>query len=313
MNMKRTTKIKWGNLKVGIVIAFAVVVMFWASLSGGGTSIFESKGKFVCYFKDISGLTNGSPVWMSGVEVGNVKSVSFVNLDSERQVKVVCRCKTSVWHLLTKDARVKLGTVGLIGDKIIEILPGIDGGTPIEEMDVILTVQSTTAGDVFAEGKSAIGDVRHTINNIDTLLTRMNRGEGTLGQLAANDEMYNSMTSLIANLTQLIASLQQNQERIISSIEKTSNSVASLSDKVDNNTGTLGRLINDPELYDNLTATTAKFDSILFKINTAEGNLGLLVNDTALYSEMTNLMSRMNNLITDIQKDPRKYFKFSVF
>ncbi len=89
--------------------------------------------------------------------------------------------------------------------------------------------------------------------------------------------------------------------------------MGSLSEKVDNNTGTLGRLANDPALYDNLSASTAKLDTILHKINAAEGNLGLLVNDTAMYSEMTNLMARLNNLVTDIQANPRKYFKFSVF
>ena len=313
MNMKRTTKVKWGNLKVGILISIVVFVMFWVSLSGGGTSIFDSKGKFVCYFKNVSGLVNGSPVWMSGVEVGNVKSVSFVNLAPDKQVKVVCRIKKSVWEKLTKDARVQLGTIGLIGDKIIDVIPGTDGSTPIEEMDVIPSQDVGSAGAMFKEGEMAISDVRHTINNIDTLLTRMNRGEGTLGQLATNDLMYNDLTVLIANLTTLTASLQNNQERLISSVEETSQSISSLSNKVDQNIGTIGKLVNAPDLYDNLATSTANLDTILLKINTAEGNLGLLVNDTALYSEMTNLMVRMNNLISDIQENPRKYFKFSVF
>ena len=52
---------------------------------------------------------------------------------------------------------------------------------------------------------------------------------------------------------------------------------------------------------------------IVYKINTAEGSLGLFVNDTALYSEFTNLMARVNNLVADIERNPRKYLKFSVF
>ena len=75
----------------------------------------------------------------------------------------------------------------------------------------------------------------------------------------------------------------------------------------------MGKLITEPELYDNLNATSARLDSILTKIDMAEGNLGLLVNDTELYVELTNLMARANSLITDIQENPRDYFKFSVF
>ena len=313
MNMKRTTKVGWGNLKVGILLTFVIFVMFYASFSGGGTSIFDSKGKFRCYFRNVNGLVAGAPVWMSGVEVGNVKSITFVDLDSLRQVEVICRAKKEVWPKLTPSARVQLGTIGFLGDKYVEVIPGEKEGEPIEEMAVIPTRDAGSAERLFKEGEAAMGTVRSSVSNIDTLLVRMNRGEGTLGKLATEEEMYNNMTQLLANLTKLTASLQQNQERIISSIENTSNSVSSLTKKVDENSGTIGRLVNDPELYDNLTEATAKFDSVLYKINTAEGNLGLLVNDTALYSEMTNLMVRVNNLVTDIQENPRKYFKFSVF
>jgi len=72
-------------------------------------------------------------------------------------------------------------------------------------------------------------------------------------------------------------------------------------------------LVNDPQLYDNLAASTAKLDTIMYKINMAEGSMGMLVNDTALYVEVTELMVRVNNLLSDIQDNPRKYFKFSVF
>ncbi len=311
--MKRTTVVKWGNLKVGILLTIVIAIMFWASFSGGGTSIFDPKGKFVCYFVNVNGLVNGSPVWMSGVEVGNVKSVSFVSLDSLRQVKVVCRIKKSVWDRLTKDARVQLGTIGFLGDKYVEVLPGTRGGPAIEEMEIIETLDAGSAEAVFKAGEKAIDHAGAFVVGLDTMLARINRGEGTLGQMATDDQLYTEMTKLLTRLTVLTNGLQENQERIVSSLEKTANSVGNLSEKVDENKGTIGRLVNDPALYDNLSASTAKLDSVLRKINNAEGNLGLLVNDTAMYSEMTNLMVRLNNLITDIQDNPRKYFKFSVF
>jgi len=311
--MKRTTVVKWGNLKVGILLTIVIAIMFYASFSGGGTSIFDPKGKFVCYFRNVNGLVSGSPVWMSGVEVGNVKSVDFVNIDSLRQVEVVCRIKRSVWDRMTKSARVQLGTIGFLGDKYVEVIPGLDGGPPIEEMDVIETIDAGDATAMFKAGEEAIDDARSFVVGLDTLLERMNRGDGTLGMMATDDKLYREMTALLGRLTALTADLQKNQERIVSSLELTATSVGNLSEKVDNNTGTIGRLVNDPDLYDNLNASTAKLDTLLRKINAAEGNLGLLVNDTAMYSEMTNLMVRLNNLITDIQENPRKYFKFSVF
>ncbi|NOY88449.1 MAG: MCE family protein [FCB group bacterium] len=311
--MKRTTTVKWGSLKIGIILMIAIAMMFWASFSGGGTSIFQPKGKFVCYFKNVNGLVPGSPVWMSGVEVGNVSSISFVNLDSLRQVKVVCRLKKSVWNRLTKDARVQLGTMGFLGDKYVEVIPGNGKGPPIGEMEMVKTINAGSAPQMFKAGEQAINDARATIVNLNSLLENMNQGKGTLGQMVTNDQLYQNITKLVAGLTTLTAELQKNQVRIVSSIEKTSKVLENMSTKIDENKGTLGRIINDPTLYDNLAVSTAKLDSILRKINTSEGSLGLLVNDTAMYGEMTSLITRLNNLIADIQKNPRKYFKFSVF
>ncbi len=313
MNMQRTTKVKWGSLKIGVVLIIAISIMFWASLSGGGTSIFESKQKFVCYFQNVNGLVPGSPVWMSGVEVGNVKSVKFVNIAPDKQVELVCRLKNEVWDRMTKNARVQLGTIGFLGDKYVEVIPGIDGGTPIANMDVVPTKDAGTAEAVFVEAKNSLSDVRSVVNNVDSLLSRMNRGEGTLGKIATDEKMYENMTLLLEKLTVLTSDLQKNQVRIVESLEETSDAMGSIMAKVDDNSGTLGKLVNDPKLYDNLANSTASLDSILFKMNAAQGNLGMLVNDTALYSEMTDLMARMNSLIEDIQNDPRKYFKFSVF
>ena len=87
--MKNSVDVKWGNLRVGILLTFAIVMLFWASLTGGGTSIFDTKIKYTAYFTNVNGLLNGSPVWMSGVEVGNVQSVKFVNLDEKRKVEVI--------------------------------------------------------------------------------------------------------------------------------------------------------------------------------------------------------------------------------
>ncbi len=311
--MNRSIRVRWGSLKVGILLISAAAVLMWASLSGTGTSIFDSKDLFVCYFNNVGGLLPGSPVWMSGVEVGNVKSIKFANLDSLRQVKVVCRTKTSVWSHLNKDARVQLGTIGFLGDKYVEIIPGLKGAPPIESGGELIAIESGDMAEMFEEGGNALSEASATMSNLNEFLERINKGEGTIGKMVSDDELYRHMTQLLTNLTALTADLQKNQERIISSIETTANSLSSLSEKVDKSEGTLGKIISDPQLYDNLNATTARLDTIMNKINAAEGSMGMLVNDSALYVEITNLITRMSNLVADIEKNPRKYFKFSVF
>ncbi|MFQ5498347.1 MAG: MlaD family protein [Candidatus Zixiibacteriota bacterium] len=311
--MKKTIGEKWGALKVGLVLVFAIAAMLWASFFGGGTSIFEQKSTFVCYFQNVNGLISGSPVWMAGVEVGNIRSVKFVNLDSVRVVQVTCRIKKSAWPMVTSQARVQLGTIGFLGDKYVEVLPGVVGGPTIADGDVVPTAVSADAASMFEAGREAFDGAGELVSSMDTLLTRLNRGEGTLGQMAVDDQLYSKMTTLMARLSKLTASMQNNQERIVSSIETTAEALSDLSKKVNGNTGTIGKIMNDPALYDNLAATSARFDSILTRINTAEGSLGLLVSDTTLYTDLSNLLVRVGNLVSDIEENPRKYFKLSVF
>ncbi len=311
--MKRSIGVKWGKLKVGILIMFAIFMMMWASLSGGGTSIFDSKDLFKCYFRNVNGLLRGSPVWMSGVEVGSVKSVEFVSLDSLRQVEVICRVKREAWHMITDNSQVALGTIGFLGDKYIEVFPGTAGRPVIEPNSVIENRDVGDAGSMFKAGEKAFSQTGSLIGNIDSVLIRMNRGEGTLGRLATDKELYEQMTRLLGELSTLTRGLQKNQERLTLSIEKIGGSMESLTGKVTESTGTFGKFVDDPALYNNLARTSARLDSVMGRVNSPHGNVGLLVNDSALYVETVNLLARINNLVTDIEKNPRKYFKFSVF
>jgi len=311
--MQRSIKLRWASLWVGLLLIFTVLIMMYASITGGGISIFHSRISFFCYFKNVEGLVNGSPVWMSGLEIGNVSSLDFEFADTVRVVKVVCSVKKSVLPYLNKDTRVQLGSIGFLGDKYVEVIPGMTGAPPIEEGAELMVQDVGNAPAVFNAAEAAINRAGGLVANLDSVLARMKDGKGTLGKLSTDDALYIQLTRLTANLSKLTADLQANQERIVGSIEHMSNAVGDLADKVNQNDGTMAKLMTDPRLYDNLTATTARLDTILTKIDTAAGSAGLLVNDTALYVELTNLLVRANNLITDIERDPRRYFKFSVF
>jgi len=311
--MKRSVTLKWSNLQVGALVILVSAILVWVSFTGGGTSIFEKKKRFVCYFRNVNGLVTGSPVWMSGLEVGNVRSLKFVDLDSLRHIEVVCAIKRSVWNRMTTEAEVMLGSIGFLGDRYIEIIPHPGEGTPLKQMEVVRTRNAGDARAVFKEAEKATASAGSVIRNLDTLLTRVNREEGTLGKLAGDEELYTRLTTLLARLTDLTADLQQNQGRLVESFERLSTSVSDLSDQVNENRGTMGRLMNDPALYDNLASSTARLDSILTRVNSANGSLGLAVNDTSLYVETANLLTRLNSLLTDMEKNPKKYFKFSIF
>lgn len=311
--MIRSTKVKWGEIKVGVLITIAIFVLLWASFSGSGTSIFDKKISYVAYFDNVAGLVKGAPVWIAGVEVGNVQSIKFVNLDSAGQIELKLRVKESVTNMITVDASIRLGTIGMLGDKYVEIIPGTLGKPLIAEDGAIRTDATGDLAAIMSEGEELISSSRKTMGNICEITARLKDGEGTIGQLLTNDQLHTELTGLIASMTILMDGLQKNQERITSAMENISTDLADVTAKANSNTGTIGKLLADPKLYDNLHSSTSRIDSILSKINMGQGTAGAMVNDDELYQEIKNLVVRIENLVIDIEKNPHKYLKFSVF
>jgi len=311
--MRRSGKIKWGNLGVGLFVTFCFAALLYTSFRGGGTSIFESKNELIAYVENANGLVKGAPVWLAGVEVGNVRSVEYVNLDEQRRIKIVLSCKTSVWHSITADSRVRLGTIGALGDKYVEILPGSTDLPVLEPGAVLEPISGVGMDAVLARAPQIAGSVDSVLLNIKDITGRLASDEGTAGRLITDTSLY---TTLIAALDQAVLALEtvnEKQKQILARLESTLDNTASITGKMDQGDGSLGKLVNDGNLYDNLAMSTARMDSILAKIDRGEGSAGALVNDDRLYQEISNLVVRINNLVTDIEENPRKYFKFSVF
>ena len=311
--MKRSGRIKWGNMWVGIIITFAIAMLLYSSFRGGGTSIFETKDNLTCYFANVNGLVKGAPVWLGGVEVGNVKSVKFVNLSAQRRIKAEISVKKSVWEFITTDSKVKLGTIGLLGDKYVEVIPGTKGlpikapGTEIEVLD------AAGLDAMVAKAPSITGSVDTLLANMKDISRRIADGEGTVGKFVTDTALYDNLVKALNQTTDLMADIQKNQKKILAELGNTLENSTRLTARIDSGQGSLGKMINDEELYNNLTHSTGRMDSILAKIDRGEGSAGALVNDLELYEEIRNLIVRVNNLIADIEENPRKYFKFSVF
>jgi phospholipid/cholesterol/gamma-HCH transport system substrate-binding protein len=311
--MKRTVKVRWGELKVGLLITFAVAALLWATFSGWGTSIFESQVKYMGYFDNVNGLVTGSPVWIAGVEVGNVYSIDFVNYDSTDQIRVKIRVLKSVQNMITTDAKIMVGTIGLIGDKYIEIIPGTLTNPVLAEGTAIESVKPADITQAFAEGQKAMVSTRELADNLNEITRRIRNGEGTIGKAFIYDTLHNEITDLIGALTILIRDMQKTQGKVIASIENISTNLDGIVEKVNSNQGTLGKFISDPSVFDNMHSSTGRIDSILARIARGDGTAGAMITDDELYQETKNLIVRIENLVSDIEQNPRKYFKFSVF
>ncbi len=311
--MRRSGQVKWGNLWIGILVTFAIMMLIYASFHGGSTSFFEEKDTLTAYFPNVGGLVTGAPVWLGGVEVGNVRSIQFVNLDDYRRIRVDFVISSTAWQFVTQDSRATLGTIGVLGDKYVEVIPGSKDLPLVEPGAVLPTVRATGFEALFTEAPQTLDAIDGLMQSMTELTEKIKSGEGTIGKAFSDTALYVSMVSALEQTAAVMGELKKSQkeiqDKLATLLDKSSVVAGSLAD----GNGSAGRMLTDTSLYTHLAASSARLDSILAKIERGDGTAGALVTDDRLYEEIYNLLTRANNLISDIQANPRKYFKFSVF
>ena len=291
--MKRTGDIRWGSLKLGIVVLVALGLLLWASLMGGGSSLLRPKNTVRTWFPVLSGLVVGSPVWINGVEVGQVSNIGLDKLVSEGKIEVSMAINRKYWNLLRQDSRARLGTVGLLGDKYVEIIAGTAGSPELQSGDFIL-------GERPVDLASTLSSTPELLKNADRLLVRLtaiadqiDAGRGSVGKLFRDERFYVESREAMERVKELSGNLNETQKKV-------GDRLASLAANLDS-------------LASSMKGTAEKMDTFFTRVEKGEGSLGLLSSDDKLYREAQQTLTEMKRLLADIQKNPKKYVKLSIF
>lgn len=257
------------NAKLGFFVLISLVLFLTAIFFvGGARDLFNPTIDIHTSFKDVSGLTRGNNVWLSGVRIGTVRRVSIAN---DSMVSVTLRIREEDRKFINKDARASIGSDGLIGNTIVVIEPG-RSGVPIEEDDVIASITQTGAQDIMNMLETTGQNVLVITEDIQRITKQLNAGEGTLGRLLNSpdlaDNLENTMQSL-ETTSQRTARVSGNLNRMINQLEQ-------------NEDGPVHTLMND-------TSFSRVYDSLLVNLQTTGRNIN------QISQELEQLSNRMNN------------------
>ncbi len=313
--MQRAGKVKWSELKVGIVVFLGLVFALYASFRGAGTSIFEKKISYTSYFCELEGMVIGSPVWLAGVEVGNVYSIEFLKnpVEPNKKIALKFKIKGSVHYLITPGTVVQISTIGLIGDKYLKLIPGPPSETLLEDGSIIPAGGITGLDGALKEAPEIAARVKNILVSIDNLLATADTGSGTVPMLLHDHELAEKLVTLVDKSNKLVNTLDRTAAMMSSDVSDMKHDFHALTEELLNGSGTISKLFKDPALFDNMMSATARLDTILTKIDSGKGTMGQLIDDQELYNEMADLVARMNTFVTDLMANPKKYLKFSVF
>ena len=310
--MKRTDRVSWGGLKVGLLAAFGIFVLLWASFSGG-TSIFSTKKTLHTMVTTAVGLMPGAPVRLSGVEVGKVTSVTLVGKSTTEQVDVQMTIEEGAWALIKNDSKATLGTIGMLGDKYIEITPGTPGLPNLSEGDYI-PGQST--GDLLTlmdEVPEIMGNIRDLSRALAKLARHLDGSEGTLGKLLYSDSLYNLMLGAGEQASDIASTLKKDLPQLSSNLRETLERINALADAMQDTSGTLGMVLSSRTLYDRIDHISANLASLTDSLRAGKGTAGALLSDETMYADLHKTILDLQNLLTDMRANPKKYVTFKIF
>lgn len=337
-------QVRWSQIKVGLVITIAFLILLIAVFFAGNIqNIFLKKAEFKIQFKDVVGLRKGAPVWILGLEEGSVKDIT---LDASHGVIVTIAVNRNALQFVKKDSRATILTMGLLGDKYVELSTGSPQVEPIRSGEMIQGSSEMGLREVMGQ----------FIDRIDSLVTKIERGQGTIARLLNDPALYNNLLGATHGLSALMEDVKNSKgtlglliedptvyKKILaatSSIEEfakkinespgtlrhlvedpslydkaltAASQIEEFSRKLNEGQGTLKRIIEDPALYENLNRDLKKIHSILERIETGEGVAGALIQDKELAKELKETIAELKDFLKNIKEHPKKYFKFSIF
>lgn len=219
------------------VFVFIGVVLFGMTfyMLSGDENVFSSKKRVYSYFKETQGLMFGSVVSFSGITIGNVKNITY---SPEREaLKVTYTIKESFLPLIKQDSYAQLKTQGALGDRYIFISPGSNNSPPIVAGGEVHSKESADIFNMVEEKIKEIPDLDKIAKKIEIFLDVLNSEEGLNGSLK-------ELKYTLIEAKKIFRNINTNKDH-----EKALKRLDSILLKIDEGEGSLGRLINDPALY----------------------------------------------------------------
>jgi len=181
------------ELKVGIFVFIGLVILVIFILLIGDFKTWSSRYRINFIFNFANGVKIGAPVRYAGVDVGEISGIKliFVPQEERSKVQIIGWVKNGV--VIPTDSTVWVNTLGLLGEKYIEVMPGKDYSLCLKEGGTLVGTDPIPMQEVGQLAKS-IGDA------IDATLVKIKNGEGTVGKLISSDEIYNQLEALVTDI-----------------------------------------------------------------------------------------------------------------
>ena len=296
--MKKTSK---ENIRLGFLVILGTVFLVTAAyLIGNNRSMFSKTFTISSVFENVNGLQQGNNVRFSGIKVG---SVSSIDMDTDTTIRIQMQIENKMMNYIKKDAIAAIGSDGLVGNMIVNIIPGKGNKIPIEDDDEIVGFSRIETDDILSTLSVTNENIAILSSDLLKITSSIKQGKGTLGMLI-ND------TILAVNLQKTISNLKNASSEAATTIKEINSIIKSI--KFEESVA--GKLLSDSISGQKIETIIAHLETSSKEIETTAINLNRVVDGISNGEGVINYLSKdtvfvnnLDNTIKNIEQGTDKF------
>jgi len=304
------------EVRIGLLVVITIVIFFIGFYFLKGANVFSNDREYYCYYANIEGLMNSANVQINGVNVGHVTHIELaankgvrITLSIDKSISIpegTVANLASLDLLGTKVIKLRPGTGPVISKNRTELPTDVEGGV-VDNVSAELTPR-------LRELKGTITSLDTTLAGINKVVGADNQRAiaGAIKNINAVSENLAALTNSLNKETGEISDILHNANSITGNLAKEKDTIHAI---LANTSSLTRQLANAPiqKTLADLQKTSSELQGIISKINTNQGSLGMLINNKDMYNNLNNSLHSMSSLLDDLQAHPKKYINVTVF
>lgn len=292
--MKFITK----EVKIGIAGVVALCILIYGINFLKGIQLFQPSSYFYVKFKDVNGLAQSSPVYADGVRVGIVRNIGY---DYSNAGNVIVEVE------LDNELRIPKGSVAELNS---ELMGGVRmnillANNPREKYVVGDTIPGTLNDGMMESAAELIPQVKDMLPKLDSILTSLNMILGDQSIPASLHAMQATTANLAAASAQMRGLMNKDIPQLTGKLNKIGDNFIAISENL--------KGVNYATIFQKVDSTIANVEMITEKLKSKDNTIGLLLNDPALYNNLNATSTNAASLLKDLKEHPKRYVHFSLF
>jgi phospholipid/cholesterol/gamma-HCH transport system substrate-binding protein len=268
------------RLRVGLLVLGATVVLIVALfLIGQESRLFASKNRYYFTAASVAGLNEGNPVRLNGVTAGLVEKITLPEDVHKQLLTIRISIERQYEERIRQDSTARIRTLGLLGDKYVDVSSGSPKTPMIPPGGAIPTAPDTDVDKLLASGGDVVDNMVRISYSLSRILERVDRGEGLVGELTTGGS-----------------------EKISQRIDATLASAQRVMEGIEQGNGPLGRMVRDEKLGNQLASAVERLDTLMAQANRDDNLVGSLLRNPQTRADFDATLAEAKQAATALRQ-----------